>query len=147
MSEARRHTQLLGVDYGRRRLGLAVYDRELGFPMPLPELRWEPGAPLETVLQALLAIAEARNVQGIVLGLPLNLDGRAGTLARAARAFATALSRGCELAVYLVDERLSTERARQQTELLGLSQRSAQDSLAAKVLLERYLDGAPCELV
>jgi putative Holliday junction resolvase len=96
---------LLGLDLGTKTIGVAVSD---------PDRRLATG--VETVQRKaftadaakLLAMAQARNACGFVLGLPINMDGSEGPRAQSTRAFARNFSRLTELPIGLWDERLST---------------------------------------
>lgn len=96
---------LMGLDPGGKRIGVAVSD-------PARKV----AAPLETVArgklaadaEALFRLYESRGCIGLVIGLPLNLDGRDGPSAQAARAYARNLNMIRETPILLWDERLST---------------------------------------
>lgn len=133
--------RLLGIDYGDRRIGLAISD-ELGLMAHgLPTLMNESD---EQVLKHLEKIIADREVAGIVVGLPRNMDDSLGPQAQKAMDFAARL----ELLgkpVHFVDERLTTERARRVMDEAGLSwrqQRRKVDRMAAQFILQIYLDQA-----
>ena len=134
--------RILGIDYGDRRIGLAVSD-ELGLVAHgLPTLTND-SAP--QVLDAIRRLTAERDVQSIVLGLPRNMDGSIGPQARKVIAFAESL-KSVGLAVHLVDERLTTERARRAMQEAGLKRskhRTKIDRMAAQFILQAYLDGTP----
>src|SRR6266540_7042682 len=96
---------LIGLDLGTKTIGVAVSD---------PDRRLAAG--VETIARKafsadavrVLALAAERRVVGIVLGLPLNMDGSEGPRAQSTRAFARNLARLTELPIALWDERLST---------------------------------------
>lgn len=96
---------LLGLDLGTRTIGVAVSD---------PDRRLATG--VETIARTaftadaarLLALAAERKACGLVLGLPINMDGSEGPRAQATRAFARNLARLTEMPIALWDERLST---------------------------------------
>jgi putative Holliday junction resolvase len=96
---------LLGLDLGSKTIGVAVSD---------PDRRLATG--VETIRRTrftsdaarLLALAAERRVVGLVLGLPVNMDGSEGPRAQATRAFARNLAGRTELPIALWDERLST---------------------------------------
>jgi len=96
---------LLGLDLGTKTIGVAVSD---------PDRRLATG--VETIRRTaftadaarLLAIAGARSAVGLVLGLPINMDGSEGPRAQSTRAFARNLARLTEMPIALWDERLST---------------------------------------
>ena len=96
---------LIGLDLGTKTIGVAVSD---------PDRRVATG--VETIARKaftadaarLLALAAERKVVGIVLGLPINMDGSEGVRAQSTRAFARNLARITDLPIALWDERLST---------------------------------------
>jgi putative Holliday junction resolvase len=132
--------RILGVDYGTHRIGLAVSDSEgrIAFPEGTLESR---GARRD--LEALCALAKQREVAGIVVGLPLHMDGRRGPEAEAAAKFADALGEATGLPVSMLDERWTTveaERALQESGRKGKKRRQVIDSVAATLLLRTFLE-------
>lgn len=132
-------TALLGVDWGRARVGVAASDESGLMAHPLETL---PGGAPADVAAALKKLAADRGAGTVVVGLPLNMDGTEGESARAARALAGALeSQG--LRAILRDERLSTWRAEAMlTErgAHGRAKKERRDRAAAAVILQGYLD-------
>lgn len=132
---------MLGIDYGDRRVGLALSD-ELGLmALGLPTLHdlSEP-----ELLAAIRRLVEEREVERIVVGLPRNMDGSLGPQARKVMRFAEKL-KPLGQPVHLVDERLTTERARRTLRDTGLSrtkQRRKVDRMAAQFILQIYLDAS-----
>jgi putative Holliday junction resolvase len=132
---------VLGVDWGRARVGVAVSDELELIAHPLSTLA---AGSLETVARELAALARARAAREVVLGLPLNMDGSEGDSARAARQLAERLRVDAGLPVTLWDERLSTWEAERR---LGETRRAKKrgepglrDRAAAAVILQSYLD-------
>ena len=131
--------RVLGIDYGDRRIGLAMSDA-LGLAahgLPTLENQSE-----EAVLDALRAIIEEHKVEQIIVGLPRNMNGSLGPQARKAKRFADTL-RALGLPVHLMDERLTSERARRVLSDAGLSRakrRRRVDRMAAQFILQLYLD-------
>jgi putative Holliday junction resolvase len=138
---------VLALDYGERRIGVAVSDPEGEFAFPAPALVRE--GSLERDLCALARLVEERGVHRIVVGLPIHLDGRVGPEARAARAFARRLAAATGLEVEMLDERWTTreaERALREAGAAGGGARrrrerrsGAVDSAAAALLLRTWL--------
>ena len=131
---------VLALDYGTRRIGLAVSDPEgiFAFPAGILERRGD-GSDLEH----LGALVRERGVLRIVVGLPLHLDGREGPEADEARRFARAVGEATRLPVELVDERWTTreaERALRETQPRRSRRRRARvDAAAAAILLRTFL--------
>ena len=131
----------LGVDYGKRRIGLALSDPGERIASPLATL-----AACGTVAgdaQLILRQAQEYEAPGIVVGLPLNMDGTAGPQAELSRGIADEIRRQGGQSVELWDERLSSYQADQIMQSAGLRpsrQRSQRDALAAQVILQSFLD-------
>jgi putative holliday junction resolvase len=134
--------RLLAVDWGERRIGLALSDETQTLAQPLATLTRRTGKRFP--MQPLLHHLEAHNVVGIVVGLPLDESGGEGEPARAARELAADIERRSGRPVALWDERFTTARVRQAVREMGgrTKGRAADvDALAATVLLQHYLDG------
>ena len=130
--------RVLGVDYGTKRIGLALSD----------ELGWT-ASPLETIpaspwRQAVARIAEwvrSEGVGEIVLGSPMSLKGHRGTLSEEVARFRERLEQGTSVRVILWDERLSSRAAeRILREGGGGARRGVADRVAAAWILQGYLD-------
>jgi putative pre-16S rRNA nuclease len=131
---------LIGLDLGSKTIGIAVSD---------PDRRV--AAPVETVkrtrfgldAQRVLALSSERRAVGIVLGLPVNMDGSEGASAQSARAFARNLAKLTELPIALWDERLSTaavERALIAADASRAKRKAVIDQHAATYILQGALD-------
>ena len=131
--------RILAVDYGRRRVGLAVSD-ELGFAASgLPTVRADSRS---SAIESVAQVASDVGAAALIVGLPLNMDGSRGPMAEAAASFAAALSCATGLPFRLWDERLTTVAARRTMRETGLRDRDkegALDRLAAVLLLNSYL--------
>lgn len=134
--------RVLAIDYGERRLGLAVSDETGAFAFPAGVLERRGG---RRDFAALRALAQERGVEAIVVGLPLHLDGREGPEAAAARAFAAALGDATGLPVETLDERWTTREAERSLREQGLVGRRGRerkrvvDEVAATLLLRAWL--------
>lgn len=130
---------ILGLDLGKRRIGVAIAD--------VPELGARPLTTLVRTsfirdLDGLRAIVAERQVRRIVLGLPLNMNGSEGPAARHARDFAGRLSRELALPVDLYDERLTSFEAESRLKDSPLARNSRKlmvDQVAAALILEGWL--------
>ena len=130
---------LLGLDLGTRTIGTALSDAGWRFATAGRTL---PRGKFSRDLEALRALANERRVAGIVLGLPLNMDGSEGPRAQSARAYARNLA-PLSLPVLLWDERWSTASAERDLLAQDVSRaRRAEriDSHAAAVILQAALD-------
>ena len=139
-------TRLLGVDFGTVRVGLAVSDpdRKLAFPLEVYERRTRQvdGAYFRGLIQR-------EEIAGLLVGLPIHLDGREGDKAVQARAYGAWLAETTGLPVTFYDERFTTVQAESALWEAGLShkrRRQRRDKVAAQMLLQAYLDaGCPAE--
>jgi putative Holliday junction resolvase len=130
---------IIAFDFGRRRIGVAVTDVSNLGVHPLTTIeRADPRSDLEAV-RALLA---DRQVERVIVGLPLNMDGSESSSSASARAFAQTLSENLGLPVELHDERLSSFEARErlkQGTLRRSERKRVVDQVAAMVILESWL--------
>jgi len=130
---------LLGLDYGRKRIGIAV-STPLGTVHPRPRL--ERTTPEEDLL-ALRAVLEETGAEGIVIGLPHHMDGKTSDMEREVRAFAADLAAACGIPVFGSDERLTTEAADSAlrvTKRHWRDRKARRDSAAACIVLQDYVD-------
>ncbi|MGR3504301.1 MAG: Holliday junction resolvase RuvX [Paracoccaceae bacterium] len=129
-----------GLDFGDKTIGVAVSDRMLSVGTPLETIRRDK---FTTDAARLLDILTAREIGGIVLGLPRNMDGSEGPRCQKTRAFARNLSRLTELPITYWDERLSTvaaERALLEADTSRKRRAEVIDHVAASYILQGALD-------
>jgi putative Holliday junction resolvase len=136
----------MGIDYGEKRVGLAVSDPSGTLASPLDTLRRRRGK--RPPVQALVEIAREQGAERIVLGLPLPLSGEEDDWCAEVRELGAALSDRSGIPVVFVDERFTSRRAERAIRSSGLkkSQREQKDRVdagAAALILQSYLDGAP----
>ncbi|HHH46165.1 MAG TPA: Holliday junction resolvase RuvX [Thiotrichales bacterium] len=124
---------LLGFDFGERRIGVATGQTVTRTASALTTLHWGPEAPLPW--DRLSALVAEWRPDGLVVGLPLHLDGAESDMAARVRRFARQLEGRFGLPVYLVDERLSSWQA----EAMG-RRGEAVDAEAARIILQDWLD-------
>jgi putative Holliday junction resolvase len=132
--------RLIGLDPGRKTVGVALSDLVRMVASPAEHLKRGKFADLAAHLESLIA---AEEVAGIIVGLPLNMDGSEGPSAQAARHFARNLAETLAIPVALWDERLSTaavERAMIEADLTRQKRRERIDKLAAAYILQGALD-------
>ena len=138
--------KLLGVDYGRVRIGLAVSDPDRKFAFPLAtHTRRGPEADA-TYFRDLV---KEESIVGLVVGLPVHLDGREGREATEARAYGAWLANVTGLPVVYFDERFSTVQAESALWDAGLThkkRKQRRDKVAAQMFLQAYPDaGCPAD--
>jgi len=130
----------LGVDYGDRRVGLAVSNAMAMLATPLSV---EHVSDDDEAVAVVARRCAAEGAVGIVVGLPLNMNGSHGPMAQRATAFAERLKTRAGVPVHLWDERLSTslvERALLEGDMTRQKRKRVRDKLAAQVILQSYLD-------
>ncbi len=131
---------LAGLDLGTRTLGVAVSDMLQSVATPLETIK---RTKFTADAEALLAICARRNIGGLVLGLPLNMDGSDGPRAQSTQAFARNLARLTDLPIVYWDERLSTvaaERALLEADTSRKRRGQVIDHVAAGFILQGALD-------
>lgn len=135
-----REGALLGLDLGTKTIGIAVSDRRRQVATPATVIR---RSKFTADAAELLKVVAAREAVGLVLGLPLNMDGSEGPRVQSTRAFARNLAPLTPLPVLFWDERLSTVAAERALLLADTSRkRRAEviDAVAAGYILQGALD-------
>jgi putative Holliday junction resolvase len=136
--------RLLGVDLGRKRIGLAVSDVSGTLARPLTTLHLGGGDPVEHVLREIARLsAEEGALAGVVVGVPLRLDGSPGEGTGPARQFIERLRARASVPVMEEDERLTSREAESRLALRERDWRRRKarlDAAAAAVILQDYLD-------
>lgn len=135
--------RILGIDYGERRIGLAISDPTATLAQPLPTLVRRAGK--RPPIAQILEIISSNDVVEAVVGLPLPLSGEENDWTRDVREFAGKLHLRAGIPVNLLDERMTSVQAERAVRELGLkkSQREQKqriDAAAAILLLQMYLD-------
>jgi putative Holliday junction resolvase len=136
----------LAIDFGSKRLGLAMSDEGGRFATPLEVLQV---ASPQHAIEQVLAVVKRESVQRLVVGLPLNMDETIGPAARATAIWANDLAVRSNLPMVLVDERLSSfdaeqsliERKRGGEKITRRQKKQRLDALAAAGFLQAFLDG------
>ena len=131
----------LGVDFGRKRIGVALSD-PLGLTAsPFCVIKV---ASIDKAIDELATLATEHEVEVMVVGVPYNMDGTSGQAARAALKFMDRLREKTGLKVEGVDERLTTasaERALIEGDVSRAKRKTVVDKVAAALILQTYLDG------
>lgn len=130
----------LGIDFGTRRIGLALSDPTGTLASPLPYL--ENTDPRE-VAANLKKLVETHAVETIVIGLPRNMDGTFGPAAEKVRKFITQIQPHLPAQIVTQDERLTTAQASRDLSQMGLRQKELRkkvDSSSACLILQQFLD-------
>ncbi|TFH66520.1 MAG: Holliday junction resolvase RuvX [Gemmatimonadales bacterium] len=142
--------RILGIDFGERRIGLALSDPTGTLASPLPTLKRRAGK--RPPLTTLIDIVESHGVEAMVLGLPLTLRGEDSEWTRVVRGVGAALSDRTGLPVHFVDERFTSVRAERAVRSLGLPKNKREkkeriDAAAAVLILQSWLDRRSGEAV
>lgn len=135
-----RPCRVLAIDYGRKRIGLALSDELQLTAQPLAVMK---RANRREDLRRLRDICRKQGVARILVGHPLHITGEAGEMADEAARFAARLRKELGIEVTLVDERLTSWEAAQMIGQSGSSHRRKQGSLddvAAAIFLREYLE-------
>jgi putative Holliday junction resolvase len=132
-------SRVLGIDFGEKRLGLALSDesRTLASPLAVYERK-----DLQSDLRFLRDLILRYQITEIVLGLPLNMDGSLGPKAQQVLEFKRALEESLKLPVHTFDERFTTAEAERTLLEANMSRRqrkAKRDALAAVLILQGYL--------
>ena len=137
--------KLLGVDFGDKRTGLAVSDERQSVATGVETISV---GGMQKTAAAIAGIATERGVVGIVVGLPVNMDGSHGPRAQHAEKFAGLLrdaltSLSVEIPVVMQDERMTTMAASRylnETDTKGAKRKGVIDTLSAEIILQNALD-------
>ncbi|MBL9058233.1 MAG: Holliday junction resolvase RuvX [Rhodobacteraceae bacterium] len=131
---------IFGLDLGDKTIGIATSDLRRSVATPITIIR---RVKFTVDAAELLRLAEERQVAGLILGLPLNMDGSEGPRVQSTRAFARNLERLTPLPITFWDERLSTvaaERALLEADTSRKRRREVIDQVAAGYILQGALD-------
>lgn len=128
---------VLGIDYGEKRVGLAIASVVAKLPQPLKTIAAD-----ETLADELRRIVEQEQVNELVVGLARNMDGTLGPQAVRCRVFGEMLAKELGLPVHFVDETLSSVEAEAYYRLPAYTA-AGLDAAAAACILERYFEENP----
>ena len=133
-------SRALGIDFGTRRIGLALSDPTGTLASPLPFLE-NTGA--REVVSRLKELVENKGIETVVVGLPRNMDGTYGPSADKVRSFVAQIQPHISAKILTQDERLTTSQASRDLAKIGLSQKDLRqkiDSASATLILQQFLD-------
>jgi putative Holliday junction resolvase len=119
-------TKILSIDYGSSKVGLALADLEVGVAMP-----WQVIKASDLKIEKLKDYLESEEIDKIVVGLPLGLDGRETEQTKEVKRFIEKLKANLEMEIIAYDERLSTAAA---------VKVGRDDAVAAMYILQDYID-------
>lgn len=130
----------MGLDLGTKTVGIAVSNPERTLASPRETVR---RTKLKNDLAHLIALVDSDAIAGLVLGLPLNMDGTEGPRCQATRQFATDLLKARDVELALWDERLSTvavTRTMLEADMSRARRAEVVDKMAAAFVLQGFLD-------
>jgi putative holliday junction resolvase len=133
-------TRVLAIDVGAVRIGLAISDPDARIATPLETVA---GRPRAAAIARIVELLVARDIRQIVVGLPLDLDGREGQAVRRVRTFVDALREHTALPIEEWDERFTSvaaERSLVEADVRRAKRKTVIDQVAATLLLQGYLD-------
>ena len=135
--------RVMGLDYGDKTVGVAISDELLITAQPIETVERERTNKLRKTYQRIEALIAEYEVEKIVLGRPLNMNGTEGDRVELTEAFAEELSRRTGLEIIWMDERLTTVEANRILEETGVAHSTRKehiDKMAAAIILQTYLD-------
>ena len=130
----------IGIDHGTKRIGIAAGSTETGIASPVDAISDE--GDISDVMNRIGEYVREYGAEGILVGLPLNMDGSEGQQSKIVREFADRLSEVVQVEVKLWDERLSSYQADlgMADALTKKQRRDRRDAIAASVFLGDFLD-------
>jgi len=134
------HMRTLGIDFGKKRVGLAVSDETGTIAQSLDYLD---GGSDDAVSKSIVQLASGRGVTKIVVGVPLSMNGQPSAQTERSLRFIETLRKSTSLPVERWDERLTTkqaERALLEGDVRRKDRKEKIDKLAAQLMLQSYLD-------
>lgn len=133
--------RILGIDYGDVRVGLALSDPTGTLAGGIGTLKI---TGMNNAVEQVAALVREKDIQTVVIGLPLNMNGSAGASAEKIRVFGEKLANACpELSIAYLDERRTSILAADfmnETGTFGKKRKAAVDTLSAQIILQTYLD-------
>lgn len=125
----------LAIDYGLKRIGLAICDPSEIISSPLTVIKNS-----DKLIDEIAKIIDSESVEALVIGLPLNMDGSVGPQAEITQKFAQQLEKAVDIPIHFQDERLSTFEAEQKLNAADIKKTKAPiDAIAAAQFLEDFL--------
>jgi putative Holliday junction resolvase len=140
--QVKKKLRIAAVDYGRKRIGLAVSDAtgEIALPFGMVPAGKNLAETAKNVLRALSS--HLPEIKTFVVGLPLLLNGTVGEMGEEVKHFATLLGEQSEIEIKLIDERLSSKAVERVQIELGrkrAERKNSSDEMAATLILQTYL--------
>jgi len=140
---------LLGIDYGEKRIGLSYADSSLGIAVPIPPAI---GNSLKDKIKFIAQVIQERKINAIVIGYPLTLKGEVGPKAKEVDQFIKKIEGTFDLPIYKADERYTSVQATEELQAFGMKKKKSikarknyrasgdLDSRAAAIILQGFLE-------
>jgi putative Holliday junction resolvase len=130
-----KQSRLIGIDHGKKNIGISICDENHNIATPLTTIKF--------FISEIKNIIKENNIEGIVVGNPVNMDGSLGPRAQSARDFSKSLTEQLSIPVTLWDERLSSEGAYKGMSELSINVTKKQKKLdenSAAFILQGFID-------
>ena len=135
-----KNMKAMGIDFGLARIGIALSDDTKFLATPFETYKRKGG---DVDIQHLVDIIKTKNVDEIVCGLPMNMQGEEQEIAKKTREFMAVLNENVDIKINFVDERLSSlmaEEMLKETERDWKKRKEKLDAVAASIILQDFLD-------
>lgn len=132
--------RIMGLDFGTKRIGIAISDELMITAQGINSLQRKI---LKSDLEEISKLAQGNNVEEIIVGLPLNMDGTYSAKTKEVVEFVEELTKTVSVPIKTWDERLTTmqaERVLLEADVSRAKRKKVTDKLAAQIILQSYLD-------
>lgn len=136
------HLKIVGIDFGMKRIGVAISNSLLSFAMPIGRVE-RVRNDKQTLLNLMHLLKDYKDIHKFVIGLPLHLSGQESEMSSEVRKFAAFLESETKIAVEFIDERLTSKTAEgllREREMNRKERKSHVDTLSATLILQTYLE-------
>lgn len=137
MNENKNKGKLLGIDWGGKKTGLAISDAMQSIARDIKTI------PTSQLIQEIKKFKQQENIVGLVIGLPVKLNGEENKACEQMRETASNIQLEVNLPIYFQEEKLTSWDARERLEEMGYSKKKIQeleDQVAAKLILQSYIN-------
>lgn len=134
------NSPILGIDYGIKKIGFAISDPSKKMAMPLEVMDFKDE---DSKFSYIVHMIDKHNICGLVVGLPINMNGTKSAQSDKIEAFAKKLGEICPLPIFLQDERLSTKAAHSLLRSAGINRKdrdAIDDQISASMILETVIN-------
>lgn len=133
---------ILAIDYGDRRIGIAVSDLRGSIASPITTIKWTKGKKLETVLDEILAIADEYQTRSFLLGVPYAFEEQHNEIQVRIAKFSEKLSLVSKKKIYYHTESYSSKEASSLLDEAGMTEGKGRvDKISAALFLQEFIDG------